>query len=61
MNNIKATTALIILAFAQVAGYIINVVWLVRHADSLTLTGSIILRLVGLILAPLGALMGYFG
>lgn len=45
-------------------GWIINIVWLVHHSASITLSSlnlDEILRIVGVPFAPLGAIMGYFG
>lgn len=46
-----------VLAFAY--GWIMNIVTIV-NAGSIELTGLMVLRFIGVIVAPLGAVLGYF-
>lgn len=63
MNNQKGSTFIIvptvILAFLSIAGWVANIVKLVLWTsfDPISMMG--IVRIVGVFLAPLGAVMGY--
>jgi prepilin-type N-terminal cleavage/methylation domain-containing protein len=53
-----------IVVVSMISGWVINLVWLVRHAEDTLLaaiTLKIILRVIGVFVPPLGAVMGFFG
>jgi hypothetical protein len=60
----KTAATLILLymvaAFAAGAGYITNIVWLFNHAASSSATVELVLALLGIFAAPLGALHGFY-
>ena len=46
---------------AVLVGWVMNIVQLIHLSGTATLTLGIILRIVGIFVPPLGAIMGYFG
>ena len=51
---------IIILWFAMVIGWVMNIVQLIQTADN-GVTGMYILKIVGIFAAPLGGLLGWIG
>lgn len=47
------------LVIAIIVGYIMNVIDLI-HSDFNPLTGFVVARIIGLVVVPLGAVLGYF-
>lgn len=56
--SIGAAITSVLFGITLLAGYISNIVWLFRHADSITMEG--IIALVGVVMAPLGAFHGIY-
>lgn len=63
MKNQKGFTLFALLwaivVFAGVIGWVMNIIDIV-HAVSDPITGMFVLRCVGIFVAPLGAVLGYF-
>ena len=63
MNKQKGFTAVeltvVIVLLAGVVGWIMNIVT-IAHANFNEITGMFILRIIGIFVAPLGAVLGYF-
>jgi hypothetical protein len=59
-QSMSTTAALLYLALiaAFIYGWIANIVS-IAHSDLSTLTGMLILRVAGIFVAPLGAILGY--
>ena len=53
-------TAVFVLSALTIIGYVMNVIKIANIADFGHLNGIVVLRLVGLFLAPVGAFMGIF-
>ena len=51
--------ALIVLAAAIIYGYVLNIITVVATIDTMS-TGEAVVRSVGMLLVPLGGIMGYF-
>lgn len=60
MTKLVALLVYLALLIALGVGWVLNLV-AVFKADFGTITGELVLRLVGIFIAPLGAFMGYFG
>lgn len=60
MTTVKtfAGLAIIVIALASLVGWIKNLGWLFNHMHA-TIDGEFILRLVGIPIAAIGAVMGY--
>lgn len=59
VDNLKSTAALLLiagLAIAGLAGYVLN---LIAIAHSAGLNGMLVLRVLGVVFAPLGAVVGW--
>jgi hypothetical protein len=59
-RNMSTTAALLYLALivAFIYGWIANIV-MIAQSDLSTITGMLILRVAGIFVAPLGAILGY--
>lgn len=54
-----ASITIIVLAVAIIYGYVLNVITLVTTIDTMS-TGEAVVRSLGMFLAPIGGIMGYF-
>ena len=50
---------LLAIALLAVAGWVMNIA-AIAHADMAHITGMLILRCIGIFVAPLGAVLGFF-
>ena len=58
MNRTTAGYAVILLWVAVSIGWVMNIIQLIQTADN-GITGMYLLKIVGIFLAPLGALLGW--
>jgi hypothetical protein len=54
-----AAITIIVLAAAIIYGYVLNVITVVATIDTMS-TGEAVVRSLGMLLAPIGGIMGYF-
>ena len=54
-----ASITIIMLAAAIIYGYVLNVITVVTTIDTMS-TGETVVRSLGMFLAPIGGIMGYF-
>lgn len=54
-----AAITIIVLAAAIIYGYVLNVITVVTTIDTMS-TGETVVRSLGMLLAPIGGIMGYF-
>ena len=61
MNIIKTifTSSIIGLAIAVIIGWVLNIVHLIG-LEAFTMSGENIIRIIGIFLSPIGAIMGWF-
>lgn len=57
--NLSFIIAGVILAIAGLIGWVLNIVSIV-HADFSYVTGLLIMRIIGIFIVPIGAVLGYF-
>lgn len=49
----------LVIAFGAIWGWIWNIVKII-HSDFATITGMLVCRIIGVFVAPLGAVLGFF-
>lgn len=58
-NSVAALLIYLVLVLGIGAGWVLNVVKIVQN-DFAPITGMLIARIIGVFIAPLGAVLGYF-
>lgn len=57
--GLTATLGMLGLFIAAVVGWIMNIIT-IFHMASLTISGELLIRIIGIFIAPIGAILGYF-
>lgn len=63
MASAAITSGLIglLVIVSTLVGWIMNIVWLFNHLGTSDVTIGVVLRCIGVVFGPLGAIMGYWG